>query len=90
MHLHYVVVAAAAIWMTILLAVMVLIVIRAGSIAERMLAIDGMTLVLVALLVLYSAANERPYYLDAALALALFSFIGTVAAARRLSEGRIL
>lgn len=88
MHLMFV--TAAAIWMTLLLVVTVLFVIRADSSAERMLGIDAMTLVLVALLVLVSAANQQPYYLDAALALALFSFIGTVAAARRLSEGQIL
>jgi len=87
---HLIFVTAAAIWMTLLLVVTVLFVIRAESSAERMLGIDAMTLVLVALLVLFSAANQQPYYLDAALALALFSFIGTVAAARRLSEGRIL
>lgn len=88
--MHVIFITAAAIWMTLLLVATVLFVIRAESSAERMLGIDAMTLVLVALLVLYSAANQQPYYLDAALALALFSFIGTVAAARRLSEGRIL
>ena len=68
----------------------VVMAIRAETNSTRVLAVDVMTLVLVALLVLYSAANQQPYYLDAALALALISFIGTVAAARRLAEGRIL
>lgn len=88
--MHMVVVSAAAIWMTVLLAAMVVATIRARSNAERLLAVDALTLVLVALLVLYSAANQRSYYLDAALALALVSFIGTVVVARRLSGRRAL
>ncbi|MEJ7841119.1 MAG: monovalent cation/H+ antiporter complex subunit F [Rubrobacter sp.] len=46
-----------------------------------MLALDTLTLVLVALLVLYAAAERSPYYLDAALIVALLAFLGTVAAA---------
>lgn len=88
--MHLPVVGAAAIWMTVLFATTVAIAIRARSTAERLVAIDAMTLVLVALLVLYSVANGQSYYLDAALALALFSFIGTVVAARRLAGGRVL
>jgi multicomponent Na+:H+ antiporter subunit F len=88
--MHAVVVAAAAIWMTILLVINVLFIIRARTNAVRILAVDTTTLVLVAVLVLFSAANQASYYLDAALALALFSFIGTVVAARYLERGRIL
>ncbi|MGH2618628.1 MAG: monovalent cation/H+ antiporter complex subunit F [Thermomicrobiales bacterium] len=88
--MHSIVFAAAAIWMTVLLAATVVLAIRARLAAERILAIDALTLVLVALLVLYAAAIRQPYYLDAALALALVSFVGTVAAARRLAAGRVL
>jgi multicomponent Na+:H+ antiporter subunit F len=76
--------------MTVLLASTVFLAIRADANATRILAIDAMTLVLVAVLVLFSASAQQPYYLDAALALALISFVGTVAASRRMSEGRIL
>jgi multicomponent Na+:H+ antiporter subunit F len=55
----------------------------------RILGLDVLTLLLVAFLILYSDANETPYYLDAALALALLSFISTLASARYHSEGRI-
>lgn len=82
--------AAAAIWMTLLLAVLVLFVTREKSSAVRILAIDTMTLVLISILVLHSVSTQQPYYLDAALALALFSFIGTVAIARRLGSGSVL
>ena len=88
--MHIVVFAAAAVWMTILLAMLVVFAIRTPSTTVRILAVDALALVLVALLVFASAANRQPYYLDAALAIALFSFVGTVAAARRLGNERIL
>ena len=88
MHLN--VVAAAAIWMTVLLAILVVFVTRVRSSAVRVLAVDTITLVLVSVLVLHAVSTQQPYYLDAALALALFSFIGTVAIARRLGSGRVL
>jgi len=52
-------------------------------------ALDTLTLVLVALLVLYAASGRSPYLLDAALVLALLSFVGTLAAARYFGERRI-
>ena len=88
--MHLWMVNAAALWMTILLVVNVVFIIRARANATRILAVDALSLVLVALLVLFSALNRQPYYLDAAIALALFSFIGTVVASRRLERGRIL
>lgn len=88
--MHVVVFGAAAIWMTILLALLVAFAIRSRSTTVRILAIDALALVLVALLVFSSAANQQPYYLDAALAISLFSFIGTVVATRRLGNERIL
>lgn len=81
---------AAMIWMTFLLAAMVIFAMRARTNAIRILAVDAMTLVLVAVLVLFSASRQESYFLDAALSLALVSFVGTVAAARRLAAGRIL
>ncbi len=88
--MHIVVFAAAAIWMTVLLAMLVVFAIRTSSTIVRILTVDALSLVLVALLVLYSAANQRPYYLDAALAVSLFSFVGVVVAARRMSNERLL
>lgn len=79
--MHEMVFYLAAVWMTVLLAVMVATVIGVRSTASRILALDTLTLVLVALLVLYAAAERSPYYLDAALIVALLAFLGTVAAA---------
>ena len=76
-------------WMTVMLAICVLQVVRAKSPMVRLLALDTLTLVLVAVLVLYATTKNTAYFLDAALVLALVSFIGTVAAARYHSEGKI-
>jgi multicomponent Na+:H+ antiporter subunit F len=88
--MHPTVFAFAAAWVTLLLVAVVLFATRSRIGAVLVLAIDVLTLVLVALLVLFSVANEQAYYLDAALALALVSFVGTVAAARQLAAGRVL
>jgi len=87
--MHETVFYLAAVWMTALLAVMVATVIRVRSTASRILALDTLTLVLVALLALYAAAERSPYYLDAALIVALLAFLGTVAAALYHGERRI-
>ena len=87
--MHETVFYLAAVWMTVLLAVMVAAVIRIRSTASRILALDTLTLVLVALLALYAAAERSPYYLDAALIVALLAFLGTVAAALYHGERRI-
>ena len=88
--MHLAVVTGATIWMTLLMAAIVVFATKALADSARILAIDALTLILVALLVLYSVASQQSYFMDAALALALVSFIGTVAAARRLASGRIL
>ena len=87
--MHEIVFYAAAAWMTVLLAVAVVAVIRVSETAGRILALDVLTLILVALLVLYGDANRSAYYLDAALILSLLAFVGTLAAARYYGERRI-
>ena len=87
--MHSVVSYFAFAWMTVLLAVSVAAVIRLPTTAGRILALDTLTLILVALLVLYADTRDSPYFLDAALILALLSFLGTVAAARYHGERRI-
>jgi multisubunit Na+/H+ antiporter MnhF subunit len=87
--MHDLVFYGAMIWMTALLGVSILLVIRAPSGLVRVLALDTVTLVLVALLILYSTTTGSSFYLDAALMLALLSFLSTVVAARYHSEGRI-
>jgi multicomponent Na+:H+ antiporter subunit F len=87
--MHEAVFYLAVVWMTALLAVCVGAVIRVRSTAGRILALDTLTLVLVALLVLYADSQRSPYYLDAALVLALLAFLGTLAAARYHGQRRI-
>ena len=84
--MHDVVFYAAAAWMTVLLAVTVIMVITADTTAGRILALDMVTLILVSLLVLYGTAERTPYYLDTALVLALLAFLGSVAASRYYGE----
>ena len=69
-------------WLAILLGVMVVRLPRAGSTAERILALDLLTLILIGLLALTAGEDQRSYALDAALAIALLSFIATLAACR--------
>jgi multicomponent Na+:H+ antiporter subunit F len=87
--LHEIVFYVAAAWTTVLLAVTVVAVISVPTTAGRILALDTLTLVLVAFLVLYGNARDTSYYLDAALILALLAFIGTLAAARYYGERKI-
>ena len=76
-------------WMTVLLGACVFEVVRAKSELVRVLALDTLALVLIAVLVLYATTEGVSYYLDAALVIALLSFIGTLAASRYHSEGKI-
>lgn len=87
--MHEAVFYVAALWMTGLLVVTVVAVIRARSSLSRILALDMLILILVALLVLFSDANRVSYFLDAALVLALLSVVATIGAARYHSEGRL-
>ena len=87
--MHEIVFYLAFAWMTVLLVVSVAAVIRLRSTAGRILALDTMTLILVALLVLYADANRSSYYMDAALVLSLLAFIATLVLARYHGERKV-
>lgn len=87
--MHELVFYAAAAWMTVLLVVGVVAVIGISSTSGRILALDMLTLILVALLILYGTAQRTAYYQDVALVLALLAFISTLAAARYYGERKI-
>ncbi|MEM8530219.1 MAG: MrpF/PhaF family protein [Chloroflexota bacterium] len=87
--MHPIVFYTAIFWTVILLGGSILLIIRAHTLMIRLLAIDTVTLVLIALLSLLSHFTREPYYLDAALMLALMAFIGTLAVARYYGQGRI-
>jgi multicomponent Na+:H+ antiporter subunit F len=85
---HDVVFFAGIAWLTVLLGVAVVSIARARTTAERLVALDTGVLVLIGLLGLVAAEDRRSYALDAALALALLSFVATLAAARYLGDRR--
>ena len=87
--MHEIVFFAAFVWMTLLLIVSALAVARLGSTVARILALDMLTLILVALLVLYADWQRAPYFLDAALVLSLLAFTATLVLARFHGEGRV-
>jgi multisubunit Na+/H+ antiporter MnhF subunit len=87
--LHQVVFYLAFVWMTVLLVTSAAAVIRLRSTAGRILALDTLTLILVALLVLYAAANRSSYYMDAALVLSLLAFVATLVLARYHGERKV-
>lgn len=79
----------ATIWLVVLFGICVVMVARAKSGLVRVLSLDTMTLVLVALLIVYSSTTHTSFYLDAALVLALLSFISVLAVARYHGERRL-
>lgn len=79
----------AMIWLIGLFCVCVVMVARAESGLVRILSLDVLSLVLVALLIVYSVTTHTSYYLDAALVLALISFVSIIAAARYHAERRL-
>lgn len=87
--MHEIVFYVAFVWITVLLVVSAAAVVRLRSTARRILALDMLTLILVALLVLYSDSQRSLYYMDAALVLSLLAFVATLALGRYHGERRI-
>jgi multicomponent Na+:H+ antiporter subunit F len=75
-------------WLAVLLGALVVRLARAETTGQRILTLDLVTLVLIGLLAIAAAEDKSPYALDAALALALLSFIATLAAARYYENRR--
>lgn len=79
---HDAVLAAGIGWLIALLGVAVILVARSGTYAERVLRLDLVAVLLIAILVLLAAREGHAFYLDAALGLGLLSFVATLAASR--------
>ncbi|MHA6797693.1 monovalent cation/H+ antiporter complex subunit F (plasmid) [Pseudonocardia bannensis] len=77
----------AMVWVTLLLVAGGLALARARDVHQRVIALDVLAAVVVALLALLSYYWDVGYYLDAAVALSLLSFVATIAAARYLASG---
>lgn len=88
--MHELVFQIAAAWLALLLLPCGLLVLRGRTAGSRILALDTVVLVLIGLLVLWSASERVSYFLDAALLLALLGLVGTLAAARFYGEGKNL
>jgi len=63
---------------------------RGPSAADRILALDTLTIDAIALIVLFCIAHGSPLYFEAALLLAMVGFVGTVAYCRFLLRGDIV
>ena len=61
-------------------------IVRGPSAADRLLALDFLTMIGIAISALTAAVTHRGLFLDIAIVLALISFIGTVAAATYLEK----
>ena len=88
--MHDLVFFVAIAWVTVLLVACAAAVVRLRTTAARILALDALTLILVALLVVYAAGQRSSYYMDAALILALLAFLSTLVAARYHGERKVL
>jgi multisubunit Na+/H+ antiporter MnhF subunit len=62
---------------------------RAQHAAERLQAIDLFTTLLIGIIVVLALVEGIAFIVDIGIALAAFSFIGTLAIARYLSDGRL-
>jgi multisubunit Na+/H+ antiporter MnhF subunit len=87
--MHPLMLAVATYWIAILLGIMLVYVFATKSTLSRILALDTLTLILIGFLALAAGNAGVSHGLDAALVLALLSFVGTVAAAHYYRRGRI-
>jgi multicomponent Na+:H+ antiporter subunit F len=82
-----VVIGAAFAWITLLLLAGGLLLLRARDTLHRLLALDTLVVIVIALLTILSYLRDVSYYIDAALALALLAFTATLIAARYVQRG---
>jgi multicomponent Na+:H+ antiporter subunit F len=75
-------------WAALLLVGGGVLLLRAPSTLQRILALDVLVAIVIALLTILSYLRDVSYYIDAALALALLSFTATLVAANHVVRGR--
>ncbi len=85
--MHEPILIGAFAWLVVLLLASVALVVRRQPEASRVLSLEVLVFVLVGVLVVVGDVEAVTYYQDAALVLALLSFVGTLAALRFLSRG---
>jgi multicomponent Na+:H+ antiporter subunit F len=74
-------------WATLLLALGGVALLRSSGTLERILVLDVLVIIVIALLTVLSYGRGVSYYIDAALGLALLSFASTLVAARYVMRG---
>jgi multicomponent Na+:H+ antiporter subunit F len=74
-------------WATVLLALGGVALLRARATLQRVLVLDVLVIILIALLSALSYMRGVSYYIDAGLGLALLSFTSTIVAARYVTRG---
>ncbi len=74
-------------WATLLLVLGGVALLRASGTLQRVLVLDVLVIVLIALLTALSYRRDVSYYIDAALGLALLSLASTLVAARYVVRG---
>jgi multicomponent Na+:H+ antiporter subunit F len=77
----------AAGWATLLLVAGGLLLLRASSTLQRVLVLDVLAVIVIALLATLSYVRDVSYYMDAAFGLALLSVTSTFVAARYVTRG---
>ena len=82
-----IVAAIAFAWATLLLVGGGLLLLRASDALHRVLALDVLSVIVIAQLTILSYLRDVSYYIDAALALALLSFTATLVVARYVTRG---
>lgn len=58
------------------------------SAADRLQAIDAVTTLLIGVIIVLALLRDTAMFIDVGIAIAAFSFIGTIALARYISEGK--
>ena len=64
--------------------------VRGPGVIDRVLAVDTMVINMIALIIFYGIREGTPVYFEAALILAMFGFVSTVAFCRFVSRGDII
>jgi len=75
-------------WATVLLVAGGLLILRSDDPLERVLVLDVLVAIVIVLLTTLSYLRDVSYYIDAALGLALLSFVATLVACRHVIRGR--
>lgn len=84
--MHETILYLGLLWLTLLLGIGLLLVVRARTFMRRIMVLDALSLILIAFLTLFAYSQRQVAYLDAALVMALLTFLVTIAASHYHSE----